>query len=56
MATIIRSDLTISGAYKLTDNTQLAPGVKITVLPGATLDLAGFTLLNFGTLSLEAGA
>jgi hypothetical protein len=56
MATIIRSDLTISGTYKLTENTQLAPGVKITVLPGATLDLGHFTLLNFGTLSLEGSA
>lgn len=56
MATIIRSDLTISGTYKFTENTQLAPGVKITVLPGATLDLGGFTLLNFGTLSLQGSA
>ena len=45
MATIIRSDLTVSGTYKLTDNVQVAPGVKVTVLPGATLDLGGFTLL-----------
>ncbi len=56
MATILRSDLTISGTYKLTDHMQLAPGVKITVLPGATLDLGGFRLLNFGTLSLEGSA
>lgn len=56
MATIIRSDLTISGTYKLTEETQLAPGVKITVLPGATLDLGGFRLLNFGTLSLQGSA
>jgi hypothetical protein len=56
MATIIRSDLTISGTYKLTETTQVAQGVKITVLPGATLDLGGFRLLNFGTLSLEGSA
>lgn len=53
MTTIIRSDLVISGTYKLTDVTQVATGVKITVLPGATLDLGGFSLLNYGTLSLE---
>lgn len=53
MTTIIRTNLTISGTYKLTDATQVASGVKITVLPGATLDLGGFTLLNFGTISLE---
>jgi hypothetical protein len=40
MASIIRTDLTISGTYKLTDNTQLAPGVKITVLP--LLDAGGY--------------
>ncbi|WP_322993539.1 hypothetical protein [Limnohabitans sp.] len=56
MPTILRSDLTISGTYKLTDNLQLAQGSKITVLPGATLDLGGFKLLNFGTLSLEGSA
>lgn len=56
MATILRSDLTITGSYKLTDITQVAQGVKITVLPGATLDLGGFSLQNFGTLSLEGSA
>jgi hypothetical protein len=56
MTIIIRSDLTITGTYKLTANTQLAPGVKITVLPGATLDLDNFNLLNFGTLKLEGSS
>jgi hypothetical protein len=56
MTTIIRSDLTISGTYKLTANTQLAPGVKMTILPGATLDLGNFNLLNFGTLTLEGNS
>ena len=53
MTTIIRSNLIISGAYKLTDATQVASGVKITVLPGATFDFGGFSLLNYGTISLE---
>lgn len=53
MTTIIRTDLVISGTYKLTDATQVASGVKITVLPGATLDFGGFSLLNYGTISLE---
>lgn len=53
MTTIIRADLVISGTYKLTDATQVASGVKITVLPGATLDFGGFSLLNYGTISLE---
>jgi hypothetical protein len=53
MTTIIRTDLVISGTYKLTDVTQVASGVKITVLPGATLDFGGFSLLNYGTISLE---
>ncbi len=39
MATIIRSDLTIPGTYKLTENTQVAPGVKITVLPKGLSEL-----------------
>ena len=56
MTVIIRSDLIISGTYKLTDTTQVASGVKITVLPGATLDLGNFSLLNYGTLSLEGDA
>ena len=56
MTTIIRADLVISGTYKLTDATQVAAGVKITVLPGATLDLGGFSLLNYGTLALEGDA
>jgi hypothetical protein len=56
MTTIIRSNLIISGTYKLTDATQVASGVKITVLPGATLDLGGFSLLNYGTISLEGDA
>ena len=53
MTTIIRSDLVISETYKLIDATQVAPGVKISVLPGATLDLGGFELLNYGTIALE---
>ena len=56
MTTIIRTNLIISGTYKLTDTTQVASGVKITVLPGATLDLGGFSLLNYGTLALEGDA
>ena len=56
MTTIIRSNLIISGSYKLTDTTQVAAGVKITVLPGATLDFGGFSLLNYGTISLEGDA
>jgi len=56
MTTIIRSNLIISGTYKLTDATQVASGVKITVLPGATLDFGGFSLLNYGTISLEGDA
>lgn len=56
MATIIRTDLTISGTYKLTDATQIATGVKITVLPGATFDLGGFSLLNYGVISLEGNS
>ena len=56
MTVIIRADLIISGNYKLTDTTQVASGVKITVLPGATLDLGNFSLLNYGTLSLEGDA
>lgn len=54
--TIIRSNLVISGKYTLTDATQVATGITITVLPGATLDFGGFSLLNFGTLSLEGNA
>jgi hypothetical protein len=53
MTTIIRSDLVISETYKLIDATQVAPGVKISGLPGATLDLGGFELLNYGTIALE---
>jgi hypothetical protein len=56
MTTIIRSNLIISGTYKLTDATQVASGVKITVLAGATLDFGGFSLLNYGTISLEGDA
>ena len=56
MTKIIRSDIVISGIYNLTDATQVAPGVNITVLPGATLDFDGFSLLNYGTISLEGNA
>jgi len=56
MNTIIRNNLTISGTYQLTSNTQVAAGVTITVMPGATLDLGGFNLHNFGTLSLKGNA
>lgn len=56
MTTIIRADLIISGTYKLTDATQVASGVKITVLPGATLDLGGFSLLNYGNISVLGDA
>lgn len=56
MTSIIRDNLTVTGTFKLTSNVQVAPGVKITVMPGATLDLAGFSMLNFGTLSLQGDA
>lgn len=56
MNTIIRNNLTITGTYQLTSNTQVAAGVTITVMPGAILDLGGFNLLNFGTLSLKGNA
>lgn len=56
MTTIIRNDLLISDSFALADATQIAAGVKITVLPGATFDLKGFTLLNYGTISLEGDA
>lgn len=56
MTMIIRTDLSISGTVQFKEDVQLAPGVKITVLPGAVLDLGGYSLQNYGTISLEGSA
>ena len=53
MSVIVRENIVITDYFRLTDNTELARGVKITVKPGGVLDLNSKTLLNFGTIELE---
>lgn len=56
MPNLISEDLVITGTYSLFDNTQIGPNARVTVKPGAVLDLGGYQLENFGTLSLEGSA
>lgn len=50
---ILRQNLTITDRYNLTDDLEVAAGVTITVMPGALLNLAGYTLINYGAIVLE---
>ena len=52
MFVAIQEDIVVTGYYRLTDDTELATGVKITVMPGGVFDLNSRTLLNFGTIEL----
>ena len=52
MFVTVRKDVVVTDYYRLTDNTKLAKGVKITVKPGGVLDLNSRTLFNFGTIDL----
>jgi hypothetical protein len=56
MPNLLSEDLVITGTYSLSDNTQIGPNAKVTVKPGAVLDLGRYQLENFGTLSLEGSA
>ncbi len=53
MPIIIRSDLIIENSVSYTDSVQIAPGVTVTIKPGASLELGGKTILNYGTIKLE---
>jgi len=53
MPVLIRENIVVTDYFRLSDNTELAKGVKITVKPGGVLDLNSKTLLNFGTIELE---
>jgi hypothetical protein len=52
MFVAIQEDIVVTDYYRLTDDTELARGVKITVKPGGVFDLNSRTLLNFGTIEL----
>ena len=52
MSVTVQEDIVVTGYFRLTDDTKLAKGVKITVKPGGVLDLNSRTLLNFGTIDL----
>lgn len=56
MPTLISEDLVITGTYSLSENTQIGPNARVTVKPGAVLDLGRYQLENFGTLSLEGNS
>lgn len=49
---IIQTHLTIEGTYTLTEDTEIAAGVTVTVAPGGVFDLGGHELLNRGRLEL----
>lgn len=53
MPTIIRSDIVIDKPTSYADEIQVAPGVNIIIKAGASLDLGGKKLLNYGTIKLE---
>lgn len=56
MPTIIRQDLTVSTGLTYLDDVQIAPGITVTVLPGGSIDLKGYELLNFGTIRLDGNS
>jgi hypothetical protein len=50
---IVTENIIVVNRAHLSGDLEVAPGVKITIKPGATLDLGNHTLLNFGTVALE---
>ena len=56
MSTIIRSDLVIEKSLSFAGPVQVAPGVMVTIKAGASMDLGGFELLNYGNIKLEGTA
>ena len=56
MPIIISTNTTISGLTQYTDDVQVAPGVTLTILAGGVLDLGGYELLNYGTLTLAGSS
>ena len=56
MPIIISTNTTISGLTQYTDDVQVAPGVTLTIPAGGVLDLGGYELLNYGTLTLAGSS
>jgi hypothetical protein len=54
--TIIRENFTVSTTLRFQDSVQISAGVTVTVQPGASIDLGGHSLLNYGTLKLQGSA
>ena len=53
MTIIIRQNLTISDFANYAEELQIAAGITVTIRAGATLNLNGNKLTNYGTLILE---
>lgn len=53
MAILIRQNLTISDFANYAEEIQIAAGITVTIRAGATLNLNGNKLTNYGTLILE---